>query len=51
VAEVMTNAMIGANAKLVESLGKPLEAHHGNRFARKIKTYLSPSHRDDIDHG
>jgi TetR/AcrR family transcriptional repressor of nem operon len=49
VAEVMTTAMIGANAKLFESLGKPPEAHHDNRFARKIRTYLSPSHRDDIE--
>jgi TetR/AcrR family transcriptional repressor of nem operon len=49
VAEVMTTAMMGANARLFESLGKPLEAHHGNRFARQIKTYLSPSHRDDIE--
>src|SRR5580693_8264283 len=43
VAEVMTNSMIGANAKLFEALGKPLEGHHGNRFARQIKTYLSQS--------
>jgi TetR/AcrR family transcriptional repressor of nem operon len=50
VAEVMTTAMIGANAKLFESLGKPLEAHHGSRIARQIKFYLSPSHRDDIEH-
>src|SRR5271163_3787702 len=42
VAEVMTNAMIGANARLLERIAKPLEAHHGNRFARQIKTYLSP---------
>src|SRR5580704_5588186 len=49
VAEVMTNSMIGANAKLFESLGKPLEAHHGSRFARQIKTYLSASNRDDIE--
>src|SRR6202021_3388120 len=35
VAEVMTTAMIGANAKLFESLGKPLEAHHGSRLDRK----------------
>jgi TetR/AcrR family transcriptional regulator, transcriptional repressor for nem operon len=49
VAEVMTTAMIGANAKLFESLGKPLEAHHGSRFARQIKSYLSRGHRDDIE--
>jgi len=49
VAEVMTNAMIGANARLLERIAKPLEAHHGNRFARQIKTYLSPSHRDDME--
>jgi TetR/AcrR family transcriptional repressor of nem operon len=49
VAEVMTTAMIGANAKLFESLGKPLEAHHGSRFARQIKAYLSRGHRDDIE--
>jgi TetR/AcrR family transcriptional repressor of nem operon len=48
VAEVMTNAMIGANARLVESIGKPLEAHHCNRFARQIKNYLSPGNRDDM---
>jgi TetR/AcrR family transcriptional regulator, transcriptional repressor for nem operon len=49
VAEVVTTAMVGANAKLFESLGRPLEAHHRNRFARQIKSYLSPGHRDDIE--
>jgi TetR/AcrR family transcriptional regulator, transcriptional repressor for nem operon len=49
VAEVMAAAMTSANAKLFEAIGRPLEVHHGNRFARQIKTYLSPSHRDDIE--
>jgi TetR/AcrR family transcriptional repressor of nem operon len=49
VAEVMTTAMTGANARLFELLGKPLEARHGNRIARQINFYLSPSHRDDIE--
>jgi TetR/AcrR family transcriptional repressor of nem operon len=51
VAEVMAAAMMGANVRLVEQIGRPLEANHGNRFARQIKTYLSPSHRDDIENG
>jgi TetR/AcrR family transcriptional regulator, transcriptional repressor for nem operon len=50
VAEVMAAAMMGSNAKLGEAIGRPLEPHHGNRFARQIKTYLSPSNRDDIEH-
>jgi TetR/AcrR family transcriptional regulator, transcriptional repressor for nem operon len=49
VTEVMTTAMTGANAKLFESLGRPREAHLGNRFATQIRTYLSPGHRDDIE--
>lgn len=49
VTEVMATAMMGANAKLGEAIGRPLESNHGNRFARQIKTYLSPSNRDDIE--
>lgn len=49
VAEVMATAMTGANAQLFEAIGRPLEAHHGSRFARQIKSYLSPSNRDDIE--
>jgi len=47
VAEVVATAMTGANAKLCEAIGKPLEAHNANRFARQIKYYLSIHHRDD----
>jgi TetR/AcrR family transcriptional repressor of nem operon len=49
VAEVIAMAMTGANAKLFEAIGKPLEAQHVNRFARQIKYYLSTNHRDDIE--
>lgn len=49
VAEVIAMAMTGANAKLFETIGKPLEAPHVNRFARQIKYYLSTNHRDDIE--
>jgi TetR/AcrR family transcriptional repressor of nem operon len=49
VAEVIAMAMTGANAKLFETIGKPLEAQHVNRFARQIKYYLSTNHRDDIE--
>jgi TetR/AcrR family transcriptional regulator, transcriptional repressor for nem operon len=49
VAEVIAMAMTGANAKLFEAIGKPLEAQHLNRFARQIKYYLSTNHRDDIE--
>jgi TetR/AcrR family transcriptional regulator, transcriptional repressor for nem operon len=49
VTEVIATAMTGANAKLFEAIGKPLEAQHVNRFARQIKYYLSTNHRDDIE--
>src|SRR5580693_2822181 len=49
VAEVIATAMTGANAKLFELIGKPLEEQHVNRFARQIKYYLSTNHRDDIE--
>lgn len=49
VAEVMASAMTVSSAKLFELLGKPVEAHQGNRFARQIKFYLSKGHRDDIE--
>jgi len=49
VAEVVAMAMTGANVKLFEAIGKPLEAQHVNRFARQIKYYLSTNHRDDIE--
>src|SRR4029077_13509848 len=49
VAEVVATAVTGANAKLCEAIGKPLEAHNPNRFARQIKNYLSTSNRDDIE--
>jgi TetR/AcrR family transcriptional repressor of nem operon len=39
----------GANAKLCEAIGKPLEAYNPNRFARQIKYYLSTINRDDIE--
>jgi TetR/AcrR family transcriptional repressor of nem operon len=49
VAEVVATAMTGANVRLFEAIGKPLEAHNANRFARQIKFYLSTNHRDDIE--
>jgi TetR/AcrR family transcriptional regulator, transcriptional repressor for nem operon len=49
VSEVVATAMTGANARLFEMLGRPLEAHNANRFARQIKYYLSTNHRDDIE--
>src|SRR5271168_356595 len=49
VAEVVATSVTGANAKLCEAIGKPLEAHDANRFARQIKTYLSANNRDDIE--
>ena len=49
VAEVVATAVTGANAKLCEAIGKPLEAHNANRFARQIRNYLSTTNRDDIE--
>jgi TetR/AcrR family transcriptional regulator, transcriptional repressor for nem operon len=49
VAEVVATAMTRANARLFEAVGKPLEAHNRNRFARQIKYYLSTNHRDDME--
>jgi TetR/AcrR family transcriptional repressor of nem operon len=49
VAEVVATAMTAANARLFELIGKPLEAHNPNRFARQIKYYLSTNHRDDVE--
>jgi TetR/AcrR family transcriptional repressor of nem operon len=51
VAEVMATSMMAANGKLFDAIGKPLEADHENRFARQIRSYLSTSHRDDIEGG
>src|ERR1700736_6614370 len=49
VAEVVETAVTGANDRLSQAMGKPLEPHDANRFARQIKSYLSTSHRDDIE--
>jgi len=49
VAETVATAVTGANAKLCEAIGKPLEAHNANRFARQIRNYLSTTNRDDIE--
>jgi len=49
VAEVVATAMTGANARLFEAIGRPLEPRNANRFARQIKFYLSTNHRDDIE--
>jgi TetR/AcrR family transcriptional regulator, transcriptional repressor for nem operon len=49
VAEVVAAAVTGANARLCEAIGKPLEAYNPNRFARQIKNYLSAKNRDDIE--
>jgi TetR/AcrR family transcriptional repressor of nem operon len=49
IAEVVATAVTGANAKLCEAIGKPLEAHNANRFARQIKHYLSTDNRDDME--
>jgi TetR/AcrR family transcriptional repressor of nem operon len=49
IAEVVATAVTGANAKLCEAIGKPLEDHNANRFARQIKHYLSANNRDDIE--
>jgi TetR/AcrR family transcriptional repressor of nem operon len=49
IAEVVATAVTGANAKLCEAIGKPLEAQNTNRFARQIKHYLSTNNRDDIE--
>src|SRR5260370_22158902 len=49
VAEVVATAMTGANDRLSQAIAKPLEAHNANRFVRQIKSYLSTSHRDDIE--
>src|SRR5882762_8629977 len=49
VAEVVAAAVTGANDKLSRAIAKPLDVHNGNRFVRQIKSYLSTSHRDDIE--
>ena len=49
VAEVVATDMTSANARLFEAIGKPLEAHNHNRFARQIKYYLSAKNRNDIE--
>jgi TetR/AcrR family transcriptional repressor of nem operon len=49
VAEVVAAAVSGANDKLSQAIAKPLDVHNGNRLVRQIKSYLSTSHRDDIE--